>query len=101
MAMNDEGLFVTDAPADVIHMILSEVQRAANAGRPIDDKTLREIDGRARRAYGGVKSYCAKRSPPDIVAALIKVDSDRGASVRGIAQTYGVSEATVRRYARR
>jgi len=97
--MDSDGFFVTDAPADVIHMVLSEVQRAVNAGRPIDDETLLDIDRQARRAYGGLKNYCAKRTPPETVRGLMKVDSDRGVSTRAIAQTYGISESTVRRYA--
>lgn len=94
-----DQIFIDDNPADVVHAVLSLVQKAVVEGRNITDATLLEIDGRVRKDYGNVSTYCAGKTPAKTLSKLVRADLARGASRRSIAQAYGISESTVRRYA--
>lgn len=96
--MDDEKLFITDRPLDVIHAVLSGVQSAAAEGKPMNDAVLLEIEEKVRFEFGGWPNYCGKKTPREILKELVRNDHAQGISRRAIAQAYSISKRTVDRY---
>ena len=94
-----DSLFIDENPTDVVHAVLSLVQTALLNGRELNDSALLEIEGTIRKNYGNVSTYCAGKTPAKTLSKLVRADLARGVSRRSIAQTYSISESTVRRYA--
>lgn len=61
-------LFIDDNPVDVVHAVLSLVQKAVCEGKSIDDATLLEIERVVRKDYGNVSTYCAGKTPARVLS---------------------------------
>lgn len=96
---DDEPAFISDAPDDAIHAVLSEVQKTVVEGKPLDNARLMKIDKEVRFNFSG-RVYARQRTTAQTLVKLVRADLARGRSMKAITQAYGISETTARRYAK-